>query len=156
MSAKLLTETADYDTPGSWGTASNGWPEFHDPNEEIRMRVIRENLIPYGSYVTVGDKLRVHATYYGAVKAALEQQPKGDVVECGGCEVSATTKRRNMRTLKSALELSFRQLRRNQETLSYADKLRYWGELLSHCDQEEDDAAEVLKEVRRNRKAGAP
>lgn len=24
---KLLTETADYDEPGSWGRASDGWPE---------------------------------------------------------------------------------------------------------------------------------
>lgn len=45
-------------------------------------------------------------------------------------------KRKNVRTLSSATQLSFRQLRRNQETLSDADRARYWQTLAEHCEQE--------------------
>lgn len=47
------------DIPGSWGQQSLGWPSIADPNEEVRKLVIRTGIVPYGSYVTVGGRLRL-------------------------------------------------------------------------------------------------
>jgi hypothetical protein len=70
---KLLTETADYDTPGSWGPASNGWPEIRgDVAYDMYVFANCIKSIPYGSYVLMSQRgrynatesmLRVHADY---------------------------------------------------------------------------------------------
>jgi hypothetical protein len=63
----LLTETADYDTPGSWGTASNGWPEIHgDAAYDMYVFANCVETAPYGSYVLMGQK-----GHYGATESCL-------------------------------------------------------------------------------------
>lgn len=56
------------DIPGSWGRQSEGWPaiEFATDTEQTiaRSLVITNNLVPYGSYVTVGKTLRVETEAY--------------------------------------------------------------------------------------------
>lgn len=47
------------DIPGSWAIYSKDWIAIHDPTGDIRQLVIKANLVPYGSYVTVGEVLRV-------------------------------------------------------------------------------------------------
>ncbi len=87
----LLTETADYDTPGSWGTASKGWPEIKG-DDAFNMYVFANCLvtIPYGSYVLMaqagryGDKvsrLRVQAEHIKQLKADFERagRPSAEV-----------------------------------------------------------------------------
>lgn len=69
----LLTETADYDEPGSWGRMSNGWPGIRAMNaHDMYVFANCVNSIPYGSYVLMSQKgrygaeesyLRVHADY---------------------------------------------------------------------------------------------
>jgi hypothetical protein len=60
----LLTETADYDTPGSWGTASKGWPEIYG-DDAYAMYVFANcvQTIPYGSYVLMDRRGSYNATY---------------------------------------------------------------------------------------------
>ena len=67
--AKLLTETADYNEPGSWGRMSEGWPEITGPKaKDYRTFAACVKSIPYGSYVWIDqgwrgaprDALRVH------------------------------------------------------------------------------------------------
>jgi len=66
MSA-LLTEIADYDTPGSWGAASNGWPEIRgDKAYDMYVFANCYVSIPYGSYVLMGQRER-----YGAKESCL-------------------------------------------------------------------------------------
>lgn len=60
---RLLTETADYDEPGSWGRASDGWPCIR--GSQAYHAYVFANCcatIPYGSYVFIADRkeLRVH------------------------------------------------------------------------------------------------
>ncbi len=71
--SKLLTEIADYDTPGSWGPASEGWPGFKgDHAYNMYVFANMTEVIPYGSYVLISQKgeykatesyLRVHVDY---------------------------------------------------------------------------------------------
>lgn len=53
------------DIPGSWGTYSKGWPTLHCANELEAQRAYvactQEDLVPYGSYVLVGNDLRVES-----------------------------------------------------------------------------------------------
>jgi hypothetical protein len=64
---RLLTETADYDTPGSWGPASNGWPEIHgDVAYDMYVFANCIQSIPYGSYVLMGQR-----GHYGATESCL-------------------------------------------------------------------------------------
>lgn len=67
---KLLTETADYDEPGSWGRASSGWPEIVG-YEAYAMYVFANCApsIPYGSYVLMSQRGE-----YGAKKSCLRVQ----------------------------------------------------------------------------------
>lgn len=67
---KLLTETADYKEPGSWGRASEGWPEIIG-DEAYAMYVFANcaPTIPYGSYVLMGQRGE-----YGAKKSRLRVQ----------------------------------------------------------------------------------
>lgn len=61
------------DIPGSWGTYSESWPSLHDPDGKVRRLVIKNGLVPYGSYVTVGDELRLETyAYINVVNAALK------------------------------------------------------------------------------------
>ena len=60
------------DVPGSWGKQSEGWPAIHDPDGTARGLVIQNKLVPYGSYVTGDDELRLETSEYVAkVRAAL-------------------------------------------------------------------------------------
>jgi hypothetical protein len=60
------------DIPGSWGVYSKNWPYIHDPKGEVRRLVVTGNIIPYGSYVTVGDHLRLETQeYVDIVQAAI-------------------------------------------------------------------------------------
>ncbi len=77
MSA-LLTETASYDEPGSWGRMSKGYPEIKgDDAHKMYVFAGRCETIPYGSYVWIekgyrGAKesvLRVQAQYIKQLKA---------------------------------------------------------------------------------------
>jgi len=61
--ARLLTETADYDEPGSWGKASDGWPGIRG-DKAVDMYVFANCVesIPYGSYVLMSEKGKYGAT----------------------------------------------------------------------------------------------
>ncbi len=52
------------DEPGSWGRLSEGWSSIYDADGKVRELVIRDKLVPYGSYVTVGEYLRVEIREY--------------------------------------------------------------------------------------------
>lgn len=85
----LLTETADYDTPGSWGPASNGWPEIHgDVAYDMYVFGNCVQTIPYGSSVLMAQRgrygatqscLRVHAEYKAKLEADFEQAGRPSV-----------------------------------------------------------------------------
>lgn len=79
----LLTETADYDTPGSWGRASEGWPEIKG-DVAYAMYVFANcvETVPYGSYVLIARRgrygatesvLRVHAQYLTQLQADFDR-----------------------------------------------------------------------------------
>jgi hypothetical protein len=86
--SRLLAETADYDTPGSWGTASVGWPEIRgDVAYDMYIFANCIQSIPYGSYVLMGERgrygakesmLRVHSKYLTQLKADFEHCGKPD------------------------------------------------------------------------------
>lgn len=78
----LLTETADYDEPGSWGRVSEGWPGIKGP-EAYDMYCFANCIrsAPYGSYVLMAQEghykatesyLRVHADHIDKLKADFE------------------------------------------------------------------------------------
>lgn len=65
--ANLLTDAADYDTPGSWGAASDGWPDVRgDKAHAMYVFANCVQSIPYGSYVLMSVKDR-----YGAKETCL-------------------------------------------------------------------------------------
>lgn len=69
--AKLLTETADYDEPGSWGRMSKGWPSIYgDKAYDMCVFANCGESIPYGSYVLMSQKGE-----YGATKSHLRVHP---------------------------------------------------------------------------------
>ena len=77
---QLLTETADYDEPGSWGRMSSGWPGIRG-EDAVPMYQLAHKTIPYGSYVLMSKKdtygakesyLRVHADYIDKLKDAFK------------------------------------------------------------------------------------
>ena len=78
----LLTETADYDTPGSWGMASEGWSGIRsDAAYMMYVFANQTGIIPYGSYVLMSKKgeygskqsyLRVHKDYFQKLKTEFE------------------------------------------------------------------------------------
>lgn len=51
------------DIPGSWGIYSQNWPKLRCGNKHEADRAFvactKENLVPYGSYVLMGNDLRV-------------------------------------------------------------------------------------------------
>jgi hypothetical protein len=75
----LLTVTANYDEPGSWGRASIDWPAFPDKDEKLRHLVIQKKIVPYGAYVTVNGWLRIHPDYNEKVwEFILSNDVQGD------------------------------------------------------------------------------
>ena len=69
---QLLTETADYDMPGSWGPASKGWPEIRgDKAYDMYVFANRIQSIQYGSYVLVAQRGQ-----YGAKESCLRVHPE--------------------------------------------------------------------------------
>lgn len=51
------------DIPGSWGRYSEGWPcikfSSDKAHNEARLHMIENKVVPYGSYVSVDNELRV-------------------------------------------------------------------------------------------------
>lgn len=85
----LLTQMADYDTPGSWGRASVGWPEIKG-DQAYAMYVFANCVqsVPYGSYVLVSQRgqygatesvLRVHAQHLVKLQQDYAQAGTPDV-----------------------------------------------------------------------------
>lgn len=78
----LLTETADYDEPGSWGRASEGWPEVSgDYAYDLYVFANKTSVVPYGSYVLMAQRgryganhsmLRVHLPYLAKLLSEFE------------------------------------------------------------------------------------
>ena len=68
----LLTETANYDEPGSWGPASNGWPGIHG-DDAYAMYVFANCVqsVPYGSYVLMAERGQ-----YGSKESYLRVSPE--------------------------------------------------------------------------------
>ena len=62
------------DVPGSWGSQSTSWPYIDDADGSARRLVIREKLVPYGSYVTVGNQLRLETKEY-VERVRIAMQP---------------------------------------------------------------------------------
>lgn len=88
MAERLLTETADYDEPGSWGRASRGWPEIKG-DVAYAMYVFANCIqsVPYGSYVLMAQRgqygaresvLRVHAEHLERLLADFAQAGEPD------------------------------------------------------------------------------
>jgi hypothetical protein len=75
---KLLTETADYDEPGSWGRMSEGWPYIIDRAYDRYVFANCVTSIPYGSYVFMGDRLRVHSEYIEQLNTDFEKAGRPD------------------------------------------------------------------------------
>jgi hypothetical protein len=88
MNDGLLTETANYDTPGSWGPASAGWPDITG-DVAYAMYVFANCVqsVPYGSYVLIAQRgrygasqsvLRVHAQHVDKLRSDFEQAGEPD------------------------------------------------------------------------------
>lgn len=69
---------AAYDEDGSWGRMSEGWPET-DYNTAKWLLCTKAEVVPYGSYVVVGGKIRVASEQ---LKLKLEKAFEGMFVEC--------------------------------------------------------------------------
>ncbi len=82
-----LTETASYDEPGSWGRASEGWPEIRgDVAYDMYVFANTSGAIPYGSYVLMDQRGR-----YGATESCLRVAPDQiDVLRKAFADRSAT------------------------------------------------------------------
>lgn len=82
----LLTQTADYNEPGSWGRMSDGWPGFRcDDAYAMYVFANQTGVIPYGSYVLMSQKgqydatesyMRVHADYIDTLKKEFDAAGK--------------------------------------------------------------------------------
>lgn len=92
----LLTETADYDEPGSWGRMSNGWPGIRG-DDAYPMYVFANccETIPYGSYVLMSHEGRYKATVsYLRVHADHIERLKKDFVDAGKPSPDESVRRR--------------------------------------------------------------
>lgn len=94
--AGLLTETADYDEPGSWGRASRGWPQVRgDVAHAMYVFANCVQSVPYGSYVLIAERGR-----YGAKESVLRvhaehlEKLKADFVRAGSPGASTSIERR--------------------------------------------------------------
>lgn len=93
---RLLTETADYDEPGSWERISKGWAEIRgDAAYAMYVFANCAPTVPYGSYVLMGERgkhgakesrLRVHADCI--------DQLREDFVAAGSPEAAESVRRR--------------------------------------------------------------
>jgi hypothetical protein len=96
----LLTETAAYDEPGSWGRMSNGWPGIKG-DDAYAMYVFANCApsVPYGSYVLMDQRgeygakesyLRVHAGHidqlHADFKAAGSPEAKESIRRRGSAD----------------------------------------------------------------------
>lgn len=98
QAGRLLTETADYDTPGSWRGASAGWPEIRG-DEAYAMYVFANCVqsVPYGSYVLIAQRGR-----YGAAESVLRVLPqqleklKSDFERAGKPDAETSVARREL------------------------------------------------------------
>jgi hypothetical protein len=93
---KLLTETADYDEPGSWGRMSDGWREIRgDVAYAMYVFANCAPTVPYGSYVLMDERGK-----YGATKSCLRihkdhvDQLREDFTAAGSPEASESVSRR--------------------------------------------------------------
>lgn len=92
----LLTHSASYDEPGSWGRASTGWPTIED-DDAYDMYVFANCApsIPYGSYVLMSQQ-----GAYGATKSCLRvhvdhiDQLRTDFIAAGKPAASTSVRRR--------------------------------------------------------------
>jgi hypothetical protein len=93
---KLLTETADYDEPGSWGRMSNGWPGIKgDRVYDMYVFANCVDTIPYGSYVLMSKRGEYNATEsYLRVHADFIDQLKADFTAAGQPSAVESIKRR--------------------------------------------------------------
>lgn len=94
--SKLLTETADYDEPGSWGRMSKGWPGV-ESDEAYDMFVFANctPTIPYGSYVLISQKGKYSAkvSYLRAHPDHIDQLI-ADFKAAGSPQVAESVRRR--------------------------------------------------------------
>lgn len=92
---QLLTETAEYDEPGSWGRMSEGWPDIKG-DEAYAMYVFANcaPTIPYGSYVLMGERgkygatescLRVHVDHIERLRADFAAAGSPEATESVRC-----------------------------------------------------------------------
>lgn len=94
--SRSLVETTDYDEPGSWGKASDGWPGVRG-DEAYDMFVFANCIesIPYGFYVLMSQKDRYDATEsYIRVHADYIDQLKADFKSCGSPSAQTSIDRR--------------------------------------------------------------
>lgn len=94
---KLLTETADYDEPGSWGRASDGWPSITG-DDAYAMYVFANCIqsIPYGSYVLMSQRGKYEATESRLrVHAGCIDQLRADFIAAGKPTPDESVARRN-------------------------------------------------------------
>ena len=66
------------DIPGSWASYSVGWPTIHCKDKEAARRAYvactKEAVVPYGSFVLVGNDLRVEShSYLSKLQKHLEE-----------------------------------------------------------------------------------
>lgn len=73
------------DYPGCWGDASKDWPYIQFPTKEAAEEAyelcVKENVVPYGSYVLLGNHLRLEtmqqvAAMHRALKVNERQKGK--------------------------------------------------------------------------------
>lgn len=93
---KSLAETADYDEPGSWGRASEGWPEIRgDAAYAMYVFANCAPTIPYGSYVLMSQR-----GAYGATESRLRVSEdhaarlRSDFTDAGSPEPAESVRRR--------------------------------------------------------------
>ncbi len=89
---KLLTEIADYDAPGSWGQASEDWPEIRgDVAYAMYVFANCAPTVPYGSYVLMDERgrygasesrLRIHEDYVARLRADFKAAGSPGPAEC--------------------------------------------------------------------------
>lgn len=97
-----LQDTADYDEPGSWGRASEGWPSTPYTAGKLLL-CTKANIVPYGSYVVVGVERVEHpeahwwepSYHYDYSKAVIrcETQEQVDRLERVHREIFVTCRR---------------------------------------------------------------
>lgn len=98
MSTRLLTETANYNEPGSWDRMSRGWPEIRgDAAYAMFVFANCAPSIPYGSYVLISQSGECGASESCLrVQAARLEQIKTDFAAAGSPEPEESRRRRGV------------------------------------------------------------